>query len=157
MHLRQYSAYIQQRFSELLGMTYNSQAVYTLTDKQLLIQRTGICFDFVNYLFRKDKRKGHCYFIWFNALHGPTHTIYIDPQGYRLEATPENNGMPLEYIYVERKPVNKIVQQLVTQVTGGIAYDSENPLFYCCEYTPENLCMTIEEFIDRRFVQIEQQ
>lgn len=140
-------------YSELLGMTYDPVATHTRTVSQLLRERKGICFDFVNYLYQKNNCQGECYFLWFNDKSRSTHTIYIDPKGYWIEATPDS-GIPLQEVRRNKIPLKKIISQLVKQRTGGVRYADDNPLYYCVKYIPENRRMTLKEFFNKRFDEI---
>jgi len=119
-----------QKFHPLVGMTYDTKTNHTRTIDELLRDRKGICFDFVNYLYFKNGKTGHCYFMWFNNKDMNTHTIYVTDDMYKIEATPNPDEGKLRVVYIDRIPsVESVVKRLVRQMTDGRCYHKSEPLY----------------------------
>ena len=132
-------------------MSYDDNQDYTKTISQLLKTRKGICFDFVNYIYHKNNKTGRCFFIWYNNKDFSTHTIYIDEDNYRIEATPPAND-----IYVKKiENIEDEIERLALQATHGKRNDKDEPLYLWTEYIPENKVMSIKSFILKRFDEME--
>ena len=135
------------KYKEIIGFTYDNNANYTKPIDELLKSKKGICYDFVNYLYHKNKG-GDCYFIHFNNKEHSTHTFYM-LNGNWIEATPKTDE-PLKFIPVEKCSVNDVVKRLVAQNVKKLDNPDEPP-YDLVKYTPDNKKMSVKEFICKRF------
>jgi hypothetical protein len=88
--------------------------------------------------------------MWFNNKQGSTHTIYITDDGFYIEATPPTEGS-LDYIYVAKvNNIKDIVKNMAKQCTD--MYWKDSPRYRYCKYIPDNKVETIDQFIDKRWI-----
>ena len=148
--MENYPKKLADRYSELIGFRYDHNAKSTRNIEHFVKDKKGVCFDFVNYIYHKNNKKGKCYFIHYNNRIHNTHTFYISDDGYYIEATPPNDI--LKHIYIEKITVDKLVKRLVQQNVDFDNLDQpDDPPFDLVEYTPDNREITISDFINNMF------
>jgi hypothetical protein len=125
-------------FEELKSFSYKDSDV-TKTVQEFIKTKSGICYDFVNYIHNKNN-KAKCYF-WYHKDGNRTHTFAII------------DGVWCEYAWIgnvgERKStVDNVVKELCKSYNIS---DPENS--FVCEYIPENISESIKSFCNKRFKQ----